>query len=187
MAEIMKSNIPVRQSGMFKSNLYVYPDPKVGRPFRELVRLCFSDFFPMFDVPFRYGSGWDKKADAGPEPVVVLSEEMNDKLFGGREQRRQDRAHRGPGVPRRRRARRLAAERQVLRPDRRTASARPRTSTCPFNFLKPMKLRTSGNSDGWGPRAARPDSTGSCSRRRAGSRCGSSCPRRPRPPPTRIS
>src|SRR6202011_1302517 len=62
----------------------VFPDAKIGRPFRETVRLCFSDFFPMFDVPFRYGSGWDKKADAGPEPVVVLSEQMNDRLFGGR-------------------------------------------------------------------------------------------------------
>ena len=32
MTEIMKSDIPRRQSGMFKTALYVYPDPKVGRP-----------------------------------------------------------------------------------------------------------------------------------------------------------
>src|SRR6185503_11173060 len=38
MAEIMKSDIPVRQSGMFKANLYVYPDPKLGRPKRTLTR-----------------------------------------------------------------------------------------------------------------------------------------------------
>ena len=84
MTEIMRSDIPRRQSGMFKTALYVYPDPKIGRPFRETVRLCTADFFPMFDVPMLYGSGWDKKADAGPEPVVVLSREMNDKLFGGK-------------------------------------------------------------------------------------------------------
>ena len=73
MVEIMRSKIPARQGGMFKTNLYVYPDAKAGRPFREMVRLCFADFFPMFDVPFLYGSGWDARADAGPEPVVVVS------------------------------------------------------------------------------------------------------------------
>src|SRR5712691_464537 len=83
MVEIMRSKIPARQGGMFKTNLYVYPDAKAGRPFRDMVRLCFADFFPMFDVPFLYGSGWDARADAGPEAVVVLSREMNDRLFGG--------------------------------------------------------------------------------------------------------
>ena len=71
MRGIMQSKIHIRQSGMFVSNMYVYPDPKISRPFRELVRLCFGDFFPMFDVPFRYGSGWDARADAGPEAVAV--------------------------------------------------------------------------------------------------------------------
>src|SRR6185295_14719665 len=83
MREIMKSAIPVRQTGTFKTMLYVFPDPKVSRPFKETIRLSFADFFPMFQTPFKYGSGWDKKADEGPEPVVVLSETMNDKLFGG--------------------------------------------------------------------------------------------------------
>src|SRR5262249_47818310 len=82
MVEITKSDSPLRQSAMFVTSLYVFPDPNVGRPRRSFVRLCSSNFFPMFDVPFRYGSGWDKAADAGPEPVVVLSEGMNDTLFG---------------------------------------------------------------------------------------------------------
>jgi putative ABC transport system permease protein len=83
MVNIMRSDIPTRQTGMFKTNLYVFPDPKVGRPTKQMTRMCFSDFFAMFDLPFRYGSGWDRQADAGPEPVVVLSEELNDTLFGG--------------------------------------------------------------------------------------------------------
>src|SRR5262245_12499038 len=57
MTAIMKSDIPVRQSGMFKASLYVFPGPKRGRPAKTPIRLCFSDFFPMFNVPFRYGSG----------------------------------------------------------------------------------------------------------------------------------
>ena len=42
-----------------------------------------KDFFAMFQVPFLYGGPWDDKADAGPEPVVVLSKESNQKAFGG--------------------------------------------------------------------------------------------------------
>lgn len=150
MSGIMKSTIPARQSGMFKSSLYVYPDPKVGRPFKELVRLCFSDFFPMFDVPFKYGAGWDRKADAGPEPVVVLSEEMNAKLFGGTNSvgktvRIEDRDFKVIGV--------LAYWRPNLKFYDLTQNwvDPPENIFMPFSHLVPMKLGTSGNSDGWGP------------------------------------
>jgi putative ABC transport system permease protein len=34
-------------------------------------------------VPFEFGSGWSVAADQGPEPVVVLSHEANQKAFGG--------------------------------------------------------------------------------------------------------
>ena len=149
MTAIMKSDIPRRQSGMFKTALYVYPDPKIGRPFRETVRLCTADFFPMFDVPMLYGSGWDKKADAGPEPVVVLSREMNDKLFGGKNSvgktvRMGDREFRVVGVmgdwlP--------SVKFYDLTQNQIDV---PETIYMPFSFLKPMQLRTFGNSDGWG-------------------------------------
>jgi putative ABC transport system permease protein len=36
----------------------------------------------MFDVPFEYGSAWDAAADQTEERVVVLSSEMNQRLFG---------------------------------------------------------------------------------------------------------
>src|SRR5207245_10438232 len=72
MVEIMKSDIPLRQSGMFKSSLCVFPDPKVGRPQKALVRLVFAHFFPMFDLPFWYGPGWEGQADAGASPVVAV-------------------------------------------------------------------------------------------------------------------
>lgn len=42
-----------------------------------------SDFFRIFDVPFKYGGPWPSKADRGPEPVIVLSRAENDRLFGG--------------------------------------------------------------------------------------------------------
>jgi putative ABC transport system permease protein len=149
MAEIMKSDIPRRQSGMFKTSLYVYPDPKIGRPFRETVRLCTADFFPMFDVPMLYGSGWDGKADSGPEPVVVLSREMNDKLFGGKNSvgktvRMGDREFRVSGV-----IGDWLPSVKFYDLTQNTIDV-PETIYMPFSFLKPMQLRTFGNSDGWG-------------------------------------
>jgi putative ABC transport system permease protein len=37
----------------------------------------------MFDVPFLYGTGWPAQLDQGAEPVIVISRELNEKLFGG--------------------------------------------------------------------------------------------------------
>jgi putative ABC transport system permease protein len=42
-----------------------------------------SEFFPMLDVPFHYGSGWSAGDDARQTPVVVISDHLNQQLFGG--------------------------------------------------------------------------------------------------------
>jgi putative ABC transport system permease protein len=52
-------------------------------PFQVIARTTTADFFPMFDVPLRYGRGWDRSADEGRERVVVLGQETNERLFGG--------------------------------------------------------------------------------------------------------
>lgn len=44
-----------------------------------------SDFFSMFQVPFRYGRGWRPEDDAGRSRVAVISSGLNDGLFGGRD------------------------------------------------------------------------------------------------------
>ncbi len=82
MKAIMASEIPTLQSGMFIADLTIHPEDGL-RPYRENVRMCFADFFPLFDVPFEFGRGWDAGADAGPEPVVVIDSATNDRLFGG--------------------------------------------------------------------------------------------------------
>jgi putative ABC transport system permease protein len=83
MQAVMQSDIPTYKSGMYKAQLTVHPEDEDERPFRALTRMCYSDFFPMFDVPFLYGSGWGPSADQGPEPVVVLRKDTNERLFGG--------------------------------------------------------------------------------------------------------
>ncbi len=72
-----------RQTVSFKSDRVVQPEGDDARPFQEEVRATTADFFAMFDVPFEFGGGWDAAADQTEERVVVLSSEMNQRLFGG--------------------------------------------------------------------------------------------------------
>ena len=80
---LLEAGRAFRQVISFKSDRVVQPEGDEIRPFQEEVRATSADFFAMFDVPFRYGSGWDAEADRGEERVTVLSSSMNDRLFGG--------------------------------------------------------------------------------------------------------
>ena len=68
---------------MYKSGLLALPEREGVKPFETIARVTTHEFFSMFDVPFQYGGGWDAAADRGPEPVVVISHETNEKAFGG--------------------------------------------------------------------------------------------------------
>jgi len=57
--------------------------PGALKPFEASVRATTADFFPMFQPPFLYGQGWSAADDAANAPVVVLSKEFNDKVYGG--------------------------------------------------------------------------------------------------------
>ena len=46
-------------------------------------RATTADFFAMFGVPFVYGSAWSAQDDANHAQLVVLSQALNQKLFGG--------------------------------------------------------------------------------------------------------
>jgi putative ABC transport system permease protein len=84
-AVVLGSQIPDRKVIMRKGAFVLGPDDEKSevKPYIVIARLTLGDFFPMFDTPFEYGGGWDSEADATAEPVVVLSKESNDKLFGG--------------------------------------------------------------------------------------------------------
>ena len=72
-----------RQSAMALSGGVLEPDNSDIQPFQASVRLAYNDFFDMFEVPFIYGGAWPDEADVDPEQLVVLTEQLNDKLFGG--------------------------------------------------------------------------------------------------------
>ena len=44
-----------------------------------------ADFFPMFAVPFAYGQGWSAQDDADHARVAVISSDLNDRLFAGKD------------------------------------------------------------------------------------------------------
>jgi putative ABC transport system permease protein len=148
MRELMKSDIPLRQTGTFRTRAFIHPDPKVGRPYAEDVRMVFSDFFPMFDVRFQYGGPWDKAADAKPEQVIVIGHETNEKLFRGensvgRTVRIEDRNYKVAGV--------LAPWKPPVRMYDLTQGVGPQVEQVyvPFNFTPILQIQTFGNSDGW--------------------------------------
>lgn len=72
-----------RQTAMFESSLIIEPLTKDDLPFEAGARVASADFFPMFNVPFIYGGGWDRSQDEAAAPVVVLTRKLNDRLFGG--------------------------------------------------------------------------------------------------------
>lgn len=83
MQRIMKSDIPTRQTGSFPAWLMIAPKSDPERSLADHARVCHADFFPMFKLPFRYGAGWTREADEKAEPVVVISDSLNQKFFGG--------------------------------------------------------------------------------------------------------
>ncbi len=144
MRGIMTSDIPTYQSGMFVASLTIHPPDAEQRPSRERVRMCFADFFPMFEVPFLYGGGWDRGADRGPEPVVVIDTATNDRLFGGDDSvgkilRIEDRQFTVTGV--------LAPWRPSPRfYDTQTgASQVPEGIYMPLEFVREFEVETAGN------------------------------------------
>jgi putative ABC transport system permease protein len=148
LMNLMRSDIPVRQSGMFKSFLYVFPDPKMARPQKEIVRQCFADFFAMFQVPFRYGGPWDREADAKAEQVVVLGKEMNDRLFGGEDSvgrtlKIENREFKVVGV--------LDEWKPSIKFYDLTQNPvqAPEQIYIPFNLVVPMQPAVAGNQDAW--------------------------------------
>lgn len=80
---LMAEQPAFRQTAMVGTSLVVQPDDPDSKPFQASGRAAYADFFAMFDTPFLFGSGWDADADRRQEQVVVLSREMNDRLFGG--------------------------------------------------------------------------------------------------------
>jgi len=80
---LIESGNAFRETASSKFSAILEPEGEASRPFSINGRGAFADFFPMFNTPFLYGSGWDQSADENLQQVAVLSKEMNERLFGG--------------------------------------------------------------------------------------------------------
>jgi putative ABC transport system permease protein len=81
---LFESNIPVRKTVMYVARTSILSGGMAGRgPIAAEARFTGGDFFPMFDVPFQYGGGWSADDDRNLAPVIVISKDVNQQLFGG--------------------------------------------------------------------------------------------------------
>lgn len=74
-----------RQALMSGGAVSVNPERSDLRPFAASARFTSADFFPMFDVPFRYGRAWSASEDGDRARVAVISSDLNERLFDGRD------------------------------------------------------------------------------------------------------
>lgn len=79
----MNAHAALRQAAMFGTGFAVTPANPDQHPFQVSGRATYADFFPMFNVPFRFGRPWNAADDADKADVVVIAGSLNDKLFGG--------------------------------------------------------------------------------------------------------
>lgn len=74
-----------RQVLSYPTTRIIQPEEDGQLPFLVDSRSTTADFFPMFDTPFLYGSGWDSTADDNHEYAVVINKEINERLFAGQD------------------------------------------------------------------------------------------------------
>mgnify|MGYP001078271806 FL=1 len=80
---LMRDHRAKRQSAMYQISPSVVPAEAGKHPLNVSGHAVYGEFFPMLDVPFKYGSGWSASDDEGRAQVVVISSKLNQKLFGG--------------------------------------------------------------------------------------------------------
>ena len=81
--DLWGSHLADRQALIVDSALKVQAPDASRPPLIEPMLSTTADFFPMFEVPFRYGSGWSADDDARHARVAVISADLNARLFGG--------------------------------------------------------------------------------------------------------
>lgn len=80
---LMRDHRAKRQSAMYQISPSVVPAEVGKHPLNVSGHAVYGEFFPMLDVPFKYGSGWSASDDTNRATVAVISGKLNQKLFGG--------------------------------------------------------------------------------------------------------
>jgi putative ABC transport system permease protein len=80
---LMRAHQAKRQAAIYPVSYTLVPGGAASQPFSVNGYATYTDFFPMFDVPFRYGGGWASEQDAQRANVIVIDSQLNQMLFGG--------------------------------------------------------------------------------------------------------
>ena len=80
---LMNARAAHRQTAMYKTGAALTPANAQLQPFQVQIRATYTDFFPMFQVPFLAGGPWSADDDKNHADVVVITQKLNDKVFGG--------------------------------------------------------------------------------------------------------
>ena len=145
---VYRSDIPKHKVIMHKAVGILSVDGQQVKPERVLARVTTKDFFAAFDVPFQYGGTWTDAADSGPEPLMVISRRMNEKLFAGMNSvgkriRWNDREFRIAGV------RDNWLPLPVYYDVNNGALEEPEDIYIPFGWSVALELPSAGNTNGW--------------------------------------
>jgi putative ABC transport system permease protein len=81
---LWKAHEAKRQTILFASTWQLNPADRPTQAMSLSGNAVTADFFPMFDVPFLFGSGWAADDDARHATVAVISQDLNETLFSGR-------------------------------------------------------------------------------------------------------
>lgn len=81
--DLWQSGRADRQAMIMTASIKVQPTRAGESPFMADTLGITSDFFPMFKVPFRYGGPWNAADEARGIRQVVISDVLNQRLFGG--------------------------------------------------------------------------------------------------------
>lgn len=137
----------MRQVMMSGGNVAIEPEGQSA--FFATARYTSADFFAMFDVPLQYGTTWSAADDDAQARVVVLSSELNDRLFGGADSRGKSVAVRGKEF-------RVVAVMKPWRPVphfydlTQSSFGKAEEIYMPFSTSMELKFGTSGNTSCWG-------------------------------------
>jgi len=80
---LMRAHQASRMALIYKVMLSTVPHDANSVPVSAQGFAVTSDFFPMFDVPFLYGNGWNAAEDNNRAADIVLTAEFNQRVFGG--------------------------------------------------------------------------------------------------------
>jgi putative ABC transport system permease protein len=80
---LMNAKAAHRQTAMYKTGAALTPANPQLLPFQVQIRATYTDFFSMFDTPFLVGGAWSADDDKNHADVAVITQKLNDKVFGG--------------------------------------------------------------------------------------------------------